>query len=123
MVVVDDHPAVRSALRRMFRSVDDIELVGAAADDGQAAGLCRMMRPDVVLMDLRTRGVDGIEAIRRIAADRSAGSVVVFTAYPSHEHIERALAAGAVAYVGKHESPETIIEAIRAAGRARLTSA
>ena len=115
VVVADDHAGVRTALTRLLQGLEDITLVGAAVDGEHAVSLCREIEPDVVLMDLRMPVLDGVEATRRITADRPQTRIVLFTAFPSEAQIADALAAGAVACVLKHESRETILGAIRSA--------
>ncbi len=114
VVVVDDHLGVRAALARMLSDIDDIVLVGVAGNGEQGILLCRDIRPDVVLMDISMPVVGGIEATRRITAERPQTRVVILTASPGDQSAH-ARSAGATAYVPKHASNEAIIGAIRAA--------
>lgn len=117
LLVADDHAVVRTGLRHLVATFDDIELVGAAADGGEAVRLCADERPDVVLMDLEMPVLDGIEATRRIAASHPEVAVVVLTSFSDREQILRALDAGAVGYLLKDAEPEELAKAVRAAAR------
>lgn len=130
LLIVDDHPVVRSGLVGMLGAAADIELVGQAADGAEAVWLARELDPDVVLMDLRMPVLDGVEATRLIAArsraardengaGRRAPRVVVLTTYDSDEDILPAVEAGAIGYVLKDSLREEILDAVRAAAMGR----
>ena len=145
--MVDDHPVVRSGIVGMFSSEADLAVVGEAADGDQAVELVAELAPDVVLMDLRMPGVDGVEAIRRIsagagtahgavgagtahgavgagtAAHAPAPRIVVLTTYDTDGDILRAVEAGAIGYLLKDSAREDILAAVRAAavGRSALS--
>ena len=138
LLVVDDHPVVRSGIVGMFSSEADLAVVGEAADGDQAVELVAELAPDVVLMDLRMPGVDGVEATRRIsagagAAHSAAGAgaaahapaprIVVLTTYDTDGDILRAVEAGAIGYLLKDSAREDILAAVRAAavGRSALS--
>ena len=138
LVVADDHPVVRSGIVGMFDSEADLAVVGEAADGAQAVELVAELAPDVVLMDLRMPGVDGVEAIRRIsagagtahgavgagtAAHAPAPRIVVLTTYDTDGDILRAVEAGAIGYLLKDSAREDILAAVRAAavGRSALS--
>ena len=138
LVVVDDHPVVRSGIVGMFSSEADLAVVGEAADGAQAVALVAELAPDVVLMDLRMPGLDGVEAIRRIsagagtahsaagagaAAHAPAPRIVVLTTYDTDGDILRAVEAGAIGYLLKDSAREDILAAVRAAavGRSALS--
>ena len=122
VALVDDQPLVRAGLRTMLGCEDDLEIVGEAADGHQALALIRATRPDVVLMDVRMPGLDGIAALREITADPglSAVRVLILTTFDLDEHVEDALRAGASGFVLKDIDPDELVRSIRvvAAGEA-----
>lgn len=115
VVIADDHAVVRAGLDQLLATVDDIDLVGQAADGEEAVALVAAQSPDVVLMDLSMPGVDGTAATRRITEAGGTSRVVVLTSMADDRHIADALDAGAIGYVLKHADPDDIIAAIRAA--------
>ncbi|MGN9808455.1 response regulator transcription factor [Micromonospora sp. BQ11] len=125
VLIADDQELVRIGLRALLESEDDLTVAGEAADGLQAVELARAERPDVVLMDIRMPGVDGIEATRRIAADpRLAGTrVVVLTTFELDEYVFDALRHGASGFLTKDTPPADLLRAVRlvAAGEALLS--
>lgn len=119
VVVADDQALVRMGLRVLFEAEEDVELVGEAADGGEAVRLVRRLRPDVVLMDVRMPVVDGLEALRRIGADQelSGTRVVVLTTFELDEYVFEALRAGAAGFLIKDSDPEEMLAAVRVAAR------
>lgn len=115
VVIADDHAVVRTGLAQLLSTVDDVELVGVAADGDEAIALVAANGPDVVLMDLSMPGIDGVEATRRITGAGSDARVVVLTSFSDDRHIAEALDAGAVGYVLKHAGPDELLGAIRSA--------
>ena len=115
VVVADDQPAVRAGLVLVLRTAEDIEVVGEAADGEEAVELCRRLRPDVVVMDLRMPGVDGITATSRILADRPATRVMVLTTFGDDDHLYPALTAGACGFLLKDAPPADLLDGIRRA--------
>ncbi|PWU43270.1 DNA-binding response regulator [Micromonospora globispora] len=115
VVVADDQTAVREGLAVMLSLLDDVEVVGEAADGEQALHLVAEHQPDVVLMDLRMPRHDGIDATARIAADHPNTRVVVLTTYADDADILAALRAGALGYLTKDASRRQIAHAVRAA--------
>ncbi|WP_210506021.1 response regulator transcription factor [Naasia sp. SYSU D00057] len=118
VVLVDDQPLFRSGLRMLIDSQDDLEVVGEAGDGGAAADVVARERPDVVLMDIRMPGVDGIAGTERImaAADdagRQPPRVLVLTTFDLDEGAARAIRAGASGFVLKDAEPEFLLAAIR----------
>jgi DNA-binding NarL/FixJ family response regulator len=116
VLLVEDHGLVRAGLERLLATVDDIEVVGAAADGAEAIRLAADTSPDVVLMDLSMPNVDGIQATREIVG-ASETQVVVLTSVGDREHILAALDAGAVGYLLKDSEPQELIGGIRSAAR------
>ncbi|MFF4778672.1 response regulator [Microtetraspora fusca] len=118
LFLVDDHPVVRAGLVALLGGEDDIEIVGEAADGGEALRAIAARKPDVVLMDLQLGdGVDGVEVTRRIRELPSPPRVLVLTTYESDADIMRAVDAGATGYLLKACPPEELFQGIRAAAR------
>ena len=117
LLIADDHSVVRTGLRHLVATFDEVELVGAAADGEEAVALCADHDPDVVLMDLEMPVLDGIEATRRIVEAQPRVAVVVLTSFSDREQILRALDAGAVGYLLKDAEPAELERAVRAAAR------
>jgi DNA-binding NarL/FixJ family response regulator len=113
VVLADDHPVVREGLRGMLAAEPDIEVVGEAASSPEAVTLAKRLRPDVVLMDLRMPGGDGVEATRQLAGI----TVVVLTTYDSDADILRAVEAGAAGYLLKDTPRAVLADSVRAAAR------
>jgi DNA-binding NarL/FixJ family response regulator len=125
VVVADDQALFRAGFRVLLEPEDDLELVGEAGDGRTALEVVRRTRPDVVLMDVRMPGMDGIEATRAIAADeRLAGvRVVILTTYELDDYVFDGLRAGAAGFLVKDADPAELLRAIRvvAAGDALLS--
>ena len=115
VVVVDDHPVVRAGLRGMLAAHPDIEVAGEASSAAGAVTAVLEHRPDVVLMDLRMPGTDGVQATRLVLARQPQCRVVVLTTYDNDADILHAVEAGASGYLLKDASPEELAQAIRAA--------
>jgi DNA-binding NarL/FixJ family response regulator len=122
VLLADDHVVVRTGLRAILDSSDDVEVVGEAGDGAEAIALALQLRPDVVLMDLRMPEVDGVSATARLReADRGV-PVLVLTTYDADADIFRAIEAGATGYLLKDATRDELLGAIRAtaAGRSAL---
>ncbi|SEM32621.1 response regulator [Rhodococcus maanshanensis] len=113
VVVADDHSAIRSGLSMILATADDIEVVGEAADGDVALGQARALRPDVVLMDVRMPGTDGIAATREITAAGLA-HVLVLTTFDIDEYVFGALQAGASGFLLKSATAAELTAAVRA---------
>jgi DNA-binding NarL/FixJ family response regulator len=122
IVVVDDQDVVRTAFEVLLATQPDFAVVGAAADGEHALRICRDLRPDVVLMDIRMPGMDGIEATRRLFADPEPPRVLILTTFDLDEHVYDALEAGASGFLLKDATAERLFDAVRivAAGQALL---
>jgi DNA-binding NarL/FixJ family response regulator len=116
VLIVDDHAVLRAGLEQLLVGEPDLEVVGKAADGGEAIQLARDLRPDVVLMDLQMPGVDGVEATRTIVGEELA-DVLVLTSYSDAERIVGALDAGALGYLLKDAEPEEVLRGIRSVAR------
>src|SRR5690349_23028323 len=118
-LLADDQALIRAGFRLILDTADDIEVVGEATDGAQAVRLARSERADVVLMDIRMPGVDGLEATRRIAAedDLAGVRVVILTTFESDEYVYQALQAGASGFLVKDTEPAELIQAIRVVAR------
>ncbi|MBO3742794.1 response regulator [Actinoplanes flavus] len=117
IVLVDDHPVVRMGLRGMLDAEPGLTVVGEASSGVEGVALVLAERPDIVLMDLRMPGGDGVEAIGRILAATTGVRVMVLTTYESDRDILRAIEAGAAGYLLKDASPKELADAVRAAAR------
>jgi DNA-binding NarL/FixJ family response regulator len=117
VALVDDQALLRAGLRALLDAEDDLEVIGESGDGEAGVALARERRPDVVLMDIRMPGVDGLEATRRIAGDpQLAGvKVVVLTTFELDEYVFEALRAGAAGFLLKEAEPEEIVRALRVA--------
>jgi DNA-binding NarL/FixJ family response regulator len=119
LLIADDHSVVRAGLRALLEGEPDLEVVAEAGSGEEAVALALGLAPDLVLMDLRfagtSRGIDGIEAVRRLAAEAAGIPVVMLTSYSGRADIVRALEAGARGYVLKAGPPEELFRAVRSA--------
>jgi DNA-binding NarL/FixJ family response regulator len=126
VVVADDQALVRSGLRALLANSDDLEVIGEAVNGRDAVTVVTRTRPDVVLMDVRMPGVDGIAATRKITTDpRLSGvAIIVLTTFDDDDQIFAAIRAGASGYLLKDAEPDDLREAIRvvAAGEALLSA-
>lgn len=115
VLVVDDHLIVREGLRLILETAEGIELVGEAGDGAEALDLIAALDPDVVLMDLRMPGMDGITAIEALAEREARAAVIILTTYDEDDLMVRGLQAGARGYLKKDTDRTTLIDSIRAA--------
>lgn len=115
VLLADDQALIRAGFRMIIDATPGLEVVGEAADGGEAVELCYRGRVDVVLMDIRMPHMDGIEATRRIGADeRLAGvRVLVLTTFDNDDNVVYALQAGASGFLGKNVAPSDLVNAIR----------
>ncbi|MEU3558372.1 response regulator [Streptomyces fragilis] len=113
VLLVDDHQVVRRGLRTFLEVQDDIEVVGEAADGEEGVARAEELRPDVVLMDVRMPGSDGIEALRRLRSLGNPARVLVVTSFTERRTVVPALRAGATGYLYKDVDPDALAAAIR----------
>ncbi len=114
VLVVDDHQVVRQGLRAFLESQDDIEVVGEAADGAECVAAAERLRPDVVLLDLRMPGSDGLDALRALQEHANPARVLVVTSFTEPAAVLPAVRAGAAGYVYKNVDPQALAAAIRA---------
>jgi DNA-binding NarL/FixJ family response regulator len=124
VLIVDDDALVRAGLTMMLGEFDDIEVVGAVTDGSEVVGAVNREQPDVVLMDIRMTGLDGIAATEQLRARQAPPEVIILTTFDTDRHIRLALRAGASGFLLKHTPPERIAHAIRqvAAGEPMLSA-
>ena len=119
VLLADDQALIRAGFRVLLDSADDIEVVGEAVDGAQAVEQAAATRADVVLMDIRMPGVDGLEATRRIATreDLAGVRVLILTTFEADEYVYQALRAGASGFLVKDTEPAELIQAVRVVAR------
>jgi NarL family two-component system response regulator LiaR len=123
VLLVDDHPMVRSGLTALLSAYDDLELAGEASNGAEAVRICARARPDVVLMDLMMPEMDGAAATRAIRAQHPTVQVIALTSFKEDDLVQGALKAGAIGYLLKNVSADDLARAIRAAAAGRPTLA
>lgn len=114
VLIADDQPLQRFGFRMLLESQDDMTVVGEAANGAEAARMTAELRPDVVLMDVRMPGLDGIEATRRIVASGGRTRVLILTTFDLDEYAYSGLRAGASGFLVKDAQPEELLSGIRA---------
>jgi DNA-binding NarL/FixJ family response regulator len=113
VLLVDDHQVVRRGLRTFLEVQDDIEVVGEASDGAEGIARAEELRPDVVLMDVRMPGTDGIDALRKLRELANPARVLIVTSFTEQRTVVPALRAGAAGYVYKDVDPDALAGAIR----------
>ncbi len=117
VLIADDQALVRAGFRKLLESSPDIEVVGEAADGRDAVDQARKLRPTLVLMDIRMPRLDGIEATRRLTADRDGTRVLILTTFGLDDYVYDALRAGASGFMLKDAPPEELLAAIEVVAR------
>ena len=117
VVIADDQTLVRAGFRMILDARDDIEVVGDAENGDEAVAVVEALAPDVVLMDVRMPGVDGIDATRRIVTGGSPARIVILTTYDLDEYVFAALRAGASGFMLKDVRPADLVEGVRVVAR------
>jgi len=123
LLIADDHPVVRNGLAAMFAHEPGFEVLGEAADGAEAVRLAQALRPDVILMDLRMPGTDGLAAITELARRRIEARVLVLTTYDTDAYVLPAIEAGATGYLLKDAPRDELLRAVRAAAEGRAVLA
>jgi DNA-binding NarL/FixJ family response regulator len=125
ILVADDQALVRAGFRAILETQDDLEVVGEAADGAEAVAIGRELRPDVVLMDIRMPGLDGIEATKRLLRDGDGPRILMLTTFDLDEYVYEAMKAGASGFLLKDAPRDQLVGAVRtvAAGDALLAPA
>ena len=125
IVVADDHEVVRAGFAALLGTQPDFDVLGTASDGAAVVAVCRELRPDVVLMDVRMPGIDGIEATRQLMAGQDPPRVLILTTFDLDEYVFDALRAGASGFLLKDATAERLFDAVRvvAAGDALLAPA
>lgn len=117
ILIADDHLIIRQGLRLILETEPDFELVGEASDGNEALSLCKKLKPDVVLMDLRMPNMDGLTAIEKLRAEQPEIAVVILTTFNEDDLMYRGLQAGARGYLLKDTDRSTLFDTVRAAAR------
>lgn len=117
VLLVDDHPVVRTGYRHLLQSAADLSVVAEADDAASAYEACRTFEPDVVVMDISLPGVSGIEAMKRMLAYRPQARVLIFSMHDEAIFVSRAMHSGAAGFLSKRSAPEKLIEAVRVVAR------
>jgi DNA-binding NarL/FixJ family response regulator len=117
VLIADDHALIRDGFRRMLDYEKDFEVIGEASDGREAVELCRRLEPDLVLMDVRMPGMDGLEATRAIKANQPEVSVLVITTYENADYLLGAIKAGAAGYILKDAPSERMVNSEEGLGR------
>lgn len=123
VMLVDDHDMVRKGLRVLLETFPEVEIVGEAGDGQHAVDLCRHVNPDVILMDMIMPRLGGIEATEKLSVTCPNAKVIALTSYENDENVQRALKAGAIAYLMKNVSGDELANAIRRAYEGQSTLA
>jgi NarL family two-component system response regulator YdfI len=117
ILIADDHLIIRQGLRLILETENEFELIGEASDGNEAVSLCKKLKPDVVLMDLRMPNMDGLTAIEKLRVDQPNIAVVILTTFNEDELMFRGLQAGARGYLLKDTDRSILFDTIRAAAR------
>ena len=120
ILIADDHPVVRTGIRGMLAEQPDFLIVGEAADGAAAIALARRFRPDVILMDLRMPGLDGVSATRAITTSLPGTRVLILTTYDTDADIVTAIEAGATGFLLKDTPRDHLFQAVRATARGEI---
>jgi NarL family two-component system response regulator YdfI len=117
VLIADDHDVVRDGLKLILETEEDFQVIGEAGDGAQAVQLAQELKPDVILMDLRMPGMDGLQAIEKIHAKWPEIAVVILTTYNEDDLMIRGLRAGARGYLLKDTKRQTLFDSLRVAAR------
>jgi DNA-binding NarL/FixJ family response regulator len=121
LLIVDDHPVVRRGMHSMLANAKDIHIVGEASNGAEAIRQVTALLPDVVLMDIRLPGTDGVQVTRRVRRQHPNVKVVILTTYEDEQYLYEAIEAGAHAFLTKHADYAEVADAVRAAYKGERT--
>jgi two-component system, NarL family, response regulator LiaR len=121
VLIADDHPLVRRGINTLLETCDDIEVIGEAENGREAIDLCKRYDPDVVLMDLVMPGIDGVETTREIIKNWPQIKIIILTSFVDKKLLEDSVKAGAIGYIMKNISGDSLVEAIRDASKGKST--
>lgn len=113
VLIVDDEPLVRSGVRMILESEHDIEIVGEASDGNEALEQAHALTPDIVMLDIRMPGLDGIETTRRLLERKAAPRILILTTFDLDEYVYEAMKAGASGFLLKNVPPAKLVDAVR----------
>ena len=113
LVIADDHPSVLQGLQRLFESYQEFQVLQSCEDGKQALAAVRSLQPDILLLDLRMPGSDGLDVLRTLSEEKSACRTILLTAAASDDQVIEALRLGAKGIVLKESSPETLVDCVR----------
>ncbi|UJF35723.1 response regulator transcription factor [Paenibacillus hexagrammi] len=116
IVIAEDHPLFRSGVRNLLKTTDDLEVIGEAATGEEAMELVDQLQPDLVLMDIRMPGINGIEATRLIMEKHSSVKILILTMFRDDQSVFTAMRAGAKGYVLKDADEDELLQSIRMVG-------
>ena len=117
VVLADDHPVLREGIRRLLESNPDIQVVGEASNGEEATQLVKKTLPDILVLDLRMPGLDGLEVVQRLENERVKTRILVLSAYSDVQYIQELLKIGVAGYLLKDEAKDAILDAIRGVAR------
>ncbi len=117
VLLVDDHPVVRTGYRHLLQTDADIDVVAEASDSASAYSAFKALEPDVVVMDISLPGVSGIEAMKRMRAHRPEAKILIFSVHDEAIFVSRAVNSGATGFLSKSSAPDQLLEAVRAVAR------
>jgi DNA-binding NarL/FixJ family response regulator len=117
VLIVDDHPVVRRGLYSILGDAKDLRVVGEASNGSEALKQVAALKPDVVLMDIRLPGADGVQVTRRVRREYPEAKVIILTTYDDDQHLYNAIEAGAHGFLTKHADYSDLAESIRAVAR------
>jgi two-component system, NarL family, invasion response regulator UvrY len=122
ILLVDDHPVVRTGYRHLLETDTGLEVVAEADEFAAAYEAFKSLAPDIVVMDISLPGISGIEAVKRMRAQRPDARILIFSMHDDSIFVSRAMAAGAAGFLSKSSAPEKLIEAIRVVMRGEVYS-
>jgi two-component system, NarL family, response regulator LiaR len=117
VILADDHPIVRSGVKKLLETAPDIHVVGEASNGEDALRLTHELKPDVLILDIQMKGMKGVDVARQLKNNRSAVKVLVLSAYKDKQYVTGLLESGVSGYLVKEEAMDTIVEAVQGVAR------